>query len=98
MLKCFDKVKSNGNLYALAIRAGYINIYYRGGNLLRITQNTKGFKLEFDENYCKGTSQQKLYDELCKVSCYDINFYINNFDNLQRAMDEWFALYAKKRA
>jgi len=37
----------------LEIRENYINIYYRGGNILRITQNANDYIFEFDFNYCK---------------------------------------------
>lgn len=96
-LKFFlKKVKENRELYALAIRENYINIYYRGGNLLKITQKRNGYHLHFDKRYCIGTTQHKLYDELNNAGKYDIDFYINNFYNLQKSMDEWFALHRKK--
>jgi len=37
----------------LAIRDGYINIYYRGGNILRIQERGSDFQTFFDENYNK---------------------------------------------
>ena len=36
------QVKRNRNLLSLEIRNGYVNIYYKGGNLLKITQNRNG--------------------------------------------------------
>lgn len=90
-----QKVKDNPKNYALAIRNNYINIYYRGGNLLKITQKPNGYQMHFDKRYCIGTTQLTLYERLNSVDYYDIDFYINNFDSLQCAMDEWFALHRK---
>jgi hypothetical protein len=36
------RVKQDHTLM-LAIRNGYINIYYRGGNILQVTEKSKGF-------------------------------------------------------
>ena len=35
----------------LEIRENYINIYYRGGNIIRIEENRGVFKASFDRNY-----------------------------------------------
>ena len=46
-----DRVKKDQTLM-LAIRDGYINIYYRGGNLLRIREKSANtYEAAFDENY-----------------------------------------------
>jgi len=48
-----ERVKQDHTLM-LAIREGYINIYYRGGNLLKITERGSGsFSTFFDDEYCK---------------------------------------------
>ena len=48
-----SQVKNNRNILSLEIRNGYINIYYKGGNLLKITQKRKGYSFYFDVKYCK---------------------------------------------
>ena len=40
-----NQVKSNRDKLCLEIRDGYINIYYKGGNLLKITKNIKKRKI-----------------------------------------------------
>ena len=46
-----ERVKTDDTLL-LAIRDGYINIYYRGGNILRIQEQGKGVcQAFFDKQY-----------------------------------------------
>ena len=45
-----NRVKKDDTLM-LAIRKNYINIYYRGGNILKITEKQDSFDLFFDINY-----------------------------------------------
>ena len=46
-----ERVKQDHTLM-LAIRDGYINIYYRGGSLLKITeQSNDSFQFSFDKHY-----------------------------------------------
>jgi hypothetical protein len=47
-----ERVKKDHNLM-LAIRDGYINIYYRGGNILRITERSGFYQTFFDVNFAK---------------------------------------------
>jgi len=59
-----DLIKPDGLLYPilkrvkidhtlmLAIRENYVNIYYRGGNILRVTEQSKGsYQTFFDVKY-----------------------------------------------
>lgn len=45
-----ERIKNDDTLL-LAIRKDYINVYYRGGNILRITESEKGYGVEFDKKY-----------------------------------------------
>ncbi len=36
----------------LEIRENYINIYYRGGNILRVTEANGHYAFGFDQKYC----------------------------------------------
>lgn len=53
----------------LALRGGYINIYYRGGNLIKITEQVGSFLGDFDSNYiCSDNVDLKAkIDELRKI-------------------------------
>jgi len=45
------RVKQDNTLM-LAIRKNYINIYYRGGNIIRVKTNSKGrYSAAFDSQY-----------------------------------------------
>ena len=35
----------------LELRGSYINVYYRGGNLLKVQQLSEGYDIHFDKNY-----------------------------------------------
>ena len=45
-----ERVQKDHNLM-LAIRNGYINIYYRGGNILRVTEHEDFYQTFFDVNF-----------------------------------------------
>jgi hypothetical protein len=47
-----ERVKKDHSLM-LAIRDGYINIYYRGGNILRVTEHQGFYQTFFDVNFAK---------------------------------------------
>ena len=47
ILEC---VKNDDTLF-LGIRENYINIYYRGGSILKLTENKKNYLAEFNANY-----------------------------------------------
>ena len=63
-----EQTKNRRDALSLEIRNGYINIYYKGGNLLKITQKRRGYSFFFDAKYCKyegGTCFDLL--TICKV-------------------------------
>ena len=83
------KVKESDAL-SLEIRQNYINIYYRGGNALRIRQNKQGYRFEFDEKYC--------LDEATRASVKRFETpddYRNHFALLLAEMDNWFRCHPK---
>lgn len=85
------EVKNNKTL-SLEIRDGYINIYYRGGNLLRITQKQVGYEFFFDAKYCTQENDKSLIESLSKR---DSISYIKHFYGLIEFMDQWFETHPK---
>lgn len=58
-----NRVKADQTLM-LAIRDGYINVYYRGGSLLKLEeqkQRENGYSCFFDKNYIKQSDELKKY-------------------------------------
>jgi hypothetical protein len=41
----------NDETMMFAIRSGYANVYYRGGNLMKIVQDKEGYRFSFETNY-----------------------------------------------
>lgn len=91
----FDEVKNNRNVFSLEIRNGYINIYYKGGNLLKIVQKRGGYYFHFDAKYCKHKDNEKNF-ELLKSLNNDIDSYKKYFGLMMREMDLWFDEHPKE--
>ena len=88
----FNQVKNNRDTLSLEIRNGYVNIYYKGGSLLRITQMKQGGKyaLKFDAKYCKNKNDDRNYDLLASLDKYDITAFEKYFELMKSEMDSWF--------
>lgn len=50
------KIQTDDTLL-LALRGSYINVYYRGGSILRLTEQSGSYAAEFDINYTNGQKQ-----------------------------------------
>ena len=89
------QVKANRSALTLEIRKGYINIYYRGGNLLKITQKKKGYAFFFDAKYCKHEGSQH-FELLNGLRCDDIAAYKEFLPLMMQEMDLWFKEHPKE--
>ena len=91
-----DRVKKDDTLM-LAIRNGYINIYYRGGNLLRIAKTNEtsdSYDLYFDKRYDLSVGYTSFFDLNLpsKISGREqIAQWISAFPKLKELMDFWFS-------
>lgn len=91
LLSFLSEVKNSQTL-SLEIRGRYINIYYRGGNLLRITQKQADYEFFFDTKYCIEENDKLLLNSLSKRDAIGYRKYFNRLINI---MDQWFELHPK---
>ena len=102
-----DLIQSEGVLYPiltrvkkdhtlmLAIRENFINIYYRGGNILNIKEHNKGFyQASFDEQYnksglCIPDSPVEIHNQA------DARIWVDSFPGRKNVMDGYFSIYGK---
>lgn len=82
------------DMLCLEIRENYINVYYRGGNILKVSEKYPDYLIEFDQNYCvKGNTLWTTQPDF--VNLQTINEYIDALPLLKREMDLWFYEHPK---
>ncbi|MCB2212092.1 hypothetical protein KQI52_08265 [bacterium] len=84
----------------LQVRHNYVNIYYRGGNLLRIRDTKLGYKLEFDVNYFKNETHGEWYvvevpETSIITDIQESQEWARNLPLLKQEMDFWFSEHPK---
>jgi len=95
-----EAVKADHTL-SLNIRANCVNIYYRGGNLLKITElSTHRYGFDFDGKYLKSTglarlgiSPQDIVSLPRKITVKDfdgVGSWVRHIPVLQAVMNVWF--------
>jgi len=90
-----ERVKKEHTL-CLEIRENYINIYYRGGNIIKI-ERKEVYTAWFDIKYCICSEAQfvtALPKKLCSKN--DVNTWVAAIPNLKQAMDFWFGVKPKE--
>lgn len=92
-----ERVKKDDTLM-LAIRDGYINIYYRGGNLLKISEMPNFYEFFFDKKYDLSLGH-KAYVELnlCEriTESAQIEKWVTSIARLKELMDFWLNQHPK---
>ncbi len=85
-----DRVQKDHTLM-LAIRDNYVNIYYRGGNILYIKEHAKGYyQTFFDNNYNKnGLPILNSPGNISKQA--DAKIWVESFLDRKNIMDEYFS-------
>ena len=78
-----DAIKSDSSL-CLELRGDYVNVYYRGGNLIKVTQTGNEYKFFFDENYFEAGERITLPDEHEGVDAWLVVL-----PKLKHALDRW---------
>ena len=91
------------NTLDLEIREGYINIYYRGGNILWIKELTKGqgFEFKFNPNYGKGYSNLLpanlfAFNGKSQICTPNVDAWLSALPYLKDIMDMWFGNHPKE--
>ena len=74
-----DQVKGKRESLSMEIRNDYVSIYYKGGSLLKIAQNKKGYKFKFDAKYCKNKGDDSKFTLLNGLKSDDITAFKMNF-------------------
>ena len=85
-------VRSDATL-CLELRGSYINVYYRGGNLMALrerSQSTDEFSASFDTKYFAGGDEIALPDRTIR-NRYDLACWLESWPVLKRAMDRWLS-------
>ena len=90
--RILDAVKNDATL-ALEIRGNYINIYYRGGNLMKITEKSGVYSVFFDLKYVITGQSYKLPLTLSAFS--DVSEWLEKIPLLKYEMDLWFGQHPK---
>ena len=89
------QVKNQRDKLCLEIRDGYINIYYKGGSLLKITQKRNGYSFFFDSKYCLHKENERNYSQLHSLDQNSAQDYIRNFNIMMEEMDSWLLEHPK---
>lgn len=84
-----ERVRQDQTLM-LAIRENYVNIYYRGGNILKVSEQGKGlYESSFDDKYGKSGPTRTI------ESRTDAKQWVEAFPHLKEAMDLYFSEHSK---
>lgn len=79
----------------LAIRDGYINVYYRGGSILKLSEQRKGsYSAFFDIKYNKSEPQCPALPSAV-ASKEAAETWVDAFQDLKRIMDRFFSKHPK---
>jgi len=89
-----DRVKQDHTLM-LSIRKDYINIYYRGGNIMRVKEQCNGiYRAFFNNKYNKSGVQSPALPGTIE-SIDTARMWLGSFQDLKGIMDLYFSGYSK---
>lgn len=93
LLPFLDRVQQDTTL-DLEIRNDYLNIYYRGGSMFRISPapGFNGYEVAFDTNYASPSTQSLLKLPTCRA---DVKEWVAFIPQLKDTMDLWFGKHPK---
>jgi len=97
--KVLERVKADGTLM-LEIRQDYTNIYYRGGNILRISEKSLGnYEFSIDYGYIVDNSLENILqaDFGKNSNASSIDTWLNKLPNIKDQMDLYFGTNSRER-
>lgn len=89
-----ERVRGDHTL-CLEIREDYVNVYYRGGSLLKVSRSGSGFDARFDSNYFAGAAATTLPKAAVGAEA-DVDAWVKALPGLKDAMDRFFAKHPKE--
>jgi hypothetical protein len=92
--KFLEAVFSDDRLW-MGIRKNYINIYYCGGNAIKIKQKRAGYEMFFDIHYCDNKPVTRHRDKLEKINYAEPAEVYGVLPNMLEEMDSWFQAHPK---
>jgi hypothetical protein len=88
-----EQVKKDHTLM-LAIRKNYFNIYYRGGNILKVAEHSKKYGTYFDKNY--NLSEKEIPNSPVAITSQsDSQKWVDSFGLRKNMMDGYFSKHGK---
>jgi hypothetical protein len=98
LLPLAERVRRDNTLM-LAIRNGYVNIYYRGGSILKIEERKTKYVVTFNENYDSSLDKQRIQALLLPDaldSIEETNTLVGKIPLLKEIMDYHFTANPKE--
>ena len=91
-----DFVKDDKDL-DLQIRDGYLNVYYKGGNLWKISElaRSRGARFHFDEKYFLRGKDAPVEKPWLSDESDDFHRWKDRLKDLKQVMDGWFKIHPK---
>ena len=89
-----NEAKSNPGI-CLEIRRNYINLYYKGGNAIKITEKNRSYSFHFDSKYCLNKDDDQQFQYLSSLDSSDPKQFIAAWPTILSEMDSWFAAHSK---
>jgi hypothetical protein len=91
-----DRVLRDRTL-CLELRENYFNIYYRGGNLMKVSLTGDEYEAFFDTRYFNGVEQPSTAQPLLLRTHQDVAVWLAALPTLKEAMDTFLGRNSKER-
>lgn len=89
----YERIRKDDNLM-IAIRRNYINVYYRGGSILKLSEQSKNsYQAFFDNRYITTGQTISLPSTINKQD--DARNWVDSFQTLKLTMDYYFSSHCK---